>query len=101
MDIITTVTNGSTRTISLDGATCPPNFRVETTAGVQIAARGQRCVTVRAPIALAPGEIYSFIERWHGTDNDGVRLTGTYVIIGQPFLKSGPQSAPVTVQLAQ
>lgn len=52
-------------------------------------------------VELAPGEFYRFDEQWDGADKNGIPLTGTYRIIGEPFSTTGPQSAPVTVELAQ
>ena len=99
--ISTTIVNGSERAFTFDSGACPRRFRVETSGGLMVALREQVCDLLSRPLTLAPGERYRFDESWDGKDASGIQMIGAFRVVGQPFLNSGPQSAPVTVQLLQ
>jgi hypothetical protein len=97
--VTTTVRNDGWRTIGLETNSCPVRFRVETLSGARIELATQTCLLFSRPVSLAPGQSFSFTDRWDGTDRTGAHLSGTYRVIGQPFFDQGPQSAPVTIKL--
>ncbi|MBC8089346.1 MAG: hypothetical protein H7Z40_18945 [Phycisphaerae bacterium] len=101
LGITTTVTNESSRPVTIYAGTCPVHFRVESSTGSTIPLPIQTCAAIKITVTLVPGGIHRFTDQWDGRDRNGTRITGTYLIIGQPFSDSGPQSAPVTVQLPQ
>ena len=99
--INTTIVNGSNRAFTFDSGACPRRFRVETSGGLTVALREQVCDLLSRPLTLAPGERYQFDESWDSKDASGMQRIGAFRVVGQPFLNSGPQSEPVTVQLLQ
>jgi len=99
--ITTTVTNDATHAITIETNPCPARFRIETLTGVRIGLSGQICAAFSRRVTLAPGQLFSFHDQWDGRDSNGVRVSGTSRVIGQPFLDHGPQSAPVTVQFPE
>ena len=98
VSIVTTATNAGNHSIVIETNPCPARFRVETITGIRVAGTEQVCPLFSQQTTLAPGQTFSFHDRWNGTDSNGRLLSGTYRIIGQPFLDHGPQSAPVLVQ---
>ncbi|MEO7999183.1 MAG: hypothetical protein ABI852_17155 [Gemmatimonadaceae bacterium] len=101
LTIATTVTNESSRTITLEISNCPRRFRVETLAGSQVALASQLCTLAAVMKSLPPGASHSFNNQWDGRDGNGIRLSGSYRVIGAPFSTAGHQSVPVTVVLGQ
>ena len=99
--ITTTVTNSAWRTLRLETNACPHRFRVETLAGTRVELIDQICAAISLPVTLAPGQSYNFVEQWDGTVSNGERVSGTYRVVGQPFLDQGPQSAPVLVEFPE
>ena len=99
--VTTTVRNEGIRTLTIETNPCPRRFRVETLSGARVALASQICSAFSRPMSLAPGQSFSFTDRWDGADNTGAHVTGTYRVIGQPFFDQGPQSAPVTIQLVE